>query len=371
MQPFGASRQASAGHRVACISAGGGGAATGRRERRDVCADGREIVSSVSGPAALAHELVAGGVCGSLHRRRRSRSAVVAVAAFLGVTALFGAAASRFGALPFLHARGCAGNLPAATASWTAPLGRRGSSWGWQTLRAAAEGDVEAEAADVAEPPQAVAAAEEEVVVAEQVKVEPAPSFQATPFRLFQELNVSNRTEPKRLMKAIVGVFNSGAKAVDLVLIDPRCRHTLVYAMCSVPAVFSPTAQVLLRRRDRRLRLRLFQRYVPEEDENPAGLLVAPTANTTRLANAVKSRLMDQLGNNLPTRTVKLEFMGKAAAAKALMAIENAVHYSGRELLFRSRFNWKEPPAAENATSNGTAGPLARELSIVVTLTAI
>eukprot|EP00929_Paragymnodinium_shiwhaense_P062244 TRINITY_DN31078_c0_g1_i1.p1 TRINITY_DN31078_c0_g1~~TRINITY_DN31078_c0_g1_i1.p1 ORF type:complete len:328 (+),score=89.71 TRINITY_DN31078_c0_g1_i1:76-1059(+) len=190
---------------------------------------------------------------------------------------------------------------------------------------------------------------------------------------LFQELYVSNSTVPKKLMKAIVGVFGHGDRAVDLVLVDSRCKDTLMYAICSLPSQFRATAQVLLRRRDRRLRLRVFRDAIPSEEEpSPEVLYLGKQTNASSLGFAIKSRFVDQVGNNRK-KTVKLDFAGREAASRALVAIESAMHFAHRELVFRPRFEWKDSPAAPAEPAEGAEGGAGKgqQVRIGVTVTAI
>merc|ERR1712032_1071533 len=95
--------------------------------------------------------------------------------------------------------------------------------------------------------------------------------YQETP--LFQELIVSNRSEAKMLMRAMVAIFNKGERATDLVLVDANSKHELIKAVAVVPEQFRSSAQLLLRRRDRRLRIRVTQNYRPESAEEPEVIL--------------------------------------------------------------------------------------------------
>lgn len=190
---------------------------------------------------------------------------------------------------------------------------------------------------------------------------------------LFQEMIVSNSTVPKKLMKAIVGVFGKGEKAVDLVLVDPRCKDTLMYAICSLPSQFRATAQVLLRRRDRRMRLRVYRDSIPpDEDPSPEVLYLSKQTNASSLGFAIKSRFVDAVGNNRK-RTVKLDFAGREASSRALVAIESAIHFAHRELLFRPRFEWQDAPAAGGAEGEASEDGKAKgqQVRIGMTITAI
>lgn len=200
--------------------------------------------------------------------------------------------------------------------------------------RFAEEGDVA-----VAEPP-----ADEEVAepAAEDAKAPAAPQ------PLFQELKITNRTTPKGLMGAMVAIFNRGERAVDLVLIDPRAKHTPMYAIAQIPENFQASASVQMRRRDRRLRIRVYQQLRPEADAEPEVFRVSKSTNATKLGNAIKSKFVDYAGNNLQ-RTVRLEFQGKPTAAQALLAIENAGRLAYRELAFMPKFVEREMQPAEPA----------------------
>jgi len=211
------------------------------------------------------------------------------------------------------------------------------------------------------------------------VEAEAAPAAEplAMAEPLFQELFVSNNTTPKKLMGAMVAVFGTGARAVDLVLVDPRCKHTLMYGISSLPAQFEATASVLLRKRDRRLRIRVYQHVVPVEEEDPEMLYVSKTTNVTSLGYVIKSRFVDQIGNNLK-KSVKMKFAGKETSNRAIIAIENAMHYANRELAFRPRFVWEdqaakapETDAAAENMDGAAAAPGTQTLNIIVSVVAV
>lgn len=218
-----------------------------------------------------------------------------------------------------------------------------------------------------------------EDAAAPAVEAEAAPAAEppAMAEPLFQELFVSNNTTPKKLMGAMVAVFGTGARAVDLVLVDPRCKHTLMYGISSLPAQFEATASVLLRKRDRRLRIRVYQHVVPVEEEDPEMLYVSKTTNVTSLGYVIKSRFVDQIGNNLK-KSVKMKFAGKETSNRAIIAIENAMHYANRELAFRPRFVWEdqaakapETDAAAENMDGAAAAPGTQTLNIIVSVVAV
>lgn len=153
---------------------------------------------------------------------------------------------------------------------------------------------------------------------------------------LFQELNVSNSTDTRKLMGAVVAVFNKGDRAVDLILTDPRAKATMMYAVATLPDAFDAAAQILLRRRDRRLRMRVLQHFRPVPDEDAEVLRVSKSTNTTKLGSAIMSKFVDIVGNNL-RRTVKLQFAGRDAAQVTVNGLEKAAHKAHRELTFSPR----------------------------------
>lgn len=177
------------------------------------------------------------------------------------------------------------------------------------------------------------ATADQEASVPEEV----AESESHTVVPLFQELNVSNSTLPKKLMQAMVAVFNRGDRAVDLVLIDPRAKSTLMYSIAQLPDQFRAAAQVLVRRRDRRFRVRVIKAFRPSPDESPEVFRISKTTNMTKLTNAIVSKFVDVVGNNLK-RTVKMQFAGKETAAQAILAIESAGQRANREFTFVPKF---------------------------------
>jgi hypothetical protein len=188
---------------------------------------------------------------------------------------------------------------------------------------------------------------------------------------VFQELNISGKTTPKGLMRAMVGAFNKGERAVDLVLTDPRCKHVFLYSVALLPSAFRASGQVLIRRRDRRLRMRVVQKFRPQEDEEPEVFRVASGTNVTALGQLVKNIFTDPLGNNLK-RTVQLEFQGKACAGLAILVVEHAERLAFRELFFHARYVQEEIPSSEPASDqDAQAAPAApnKKVSILVTIT--
>lgn len=164
---------------------------------------------------------------------------------------------------------------------------------------------------------------------------------------LFQELIVSNRTTPKSLSGAIIAIFNRGEKAVDLILIDPRCKSTLMYAINFIPDAFRASAQIMPRRRDRRLRVRVFLKFQPLKDSDAEVFRISKSTNVTKLGRAMKNRFVDFSGNNL-ARTVELQFAGRESSSLAMLAIEHAGHYLFRELVFQPRFFQMKPPEGKS-----------------------
>mmetsp|Transcript_82818 Transcript_82818/g.224408 ORF Transcript_82818/g.224408 Transcript_82818/m.224408 type:complete len:294 (+) Transcript_82818:195-1076(+) len=188
---------------------------------------------------------------------------------------------------------------------------------------------------------------------------------------LFQELNISAKTTPKGLMRAMVGAFNNGERAVDLVLTDPRHKHIFLYSLALLPAPFRASGQVLIRRRDRRLRMRVVQRFRPPEDEAPEVFRVASGSNITALGQLVKNIFTDSLGNNLK-RTVQLEFQGQVCAGNAVLVIEHAERLAFRELFFHARKVTEEIPSSEPAgDQDAQTAPAApnKNVFILVTIT--
>ncbi|CAJ1396297.1 unnamed protein product [Effrenium voratum] len=153
---------------------------------------------------------------------------------------------------------------------------------------------------------------------------------------LFQELNVTASTDAKKLMGAMVAIFNNGDRAVDLVLKSPSNRSTLMYAIADLPSNFRPAAQVLLRRRDRNMRLRVLQHFRPAQDQQPEAMRISKQTNSSKLGSAIMSKFVDVAGNNLQ-RSVLLEFQGAQTASIALDAIEKAQHKAHREFTFMPR----------------------------------
>lgn len=132
-------------------------------------------------------------------------------------------------------------------------------------------------------------------------------------------------------------IFNRGERAVDLILTDPRAKSKLLYSVAMMSDNFRAAAQIQMRRRDRRLRMRVFQHFRPTPDENPEVLPVMKTANITRLSSAILSKFVDVAGNNLQ-RTVQLRFQGKDCAAVAIQAIEQASQKAHREFTLHPFF---------------------------------
>jgi len=180
---------------------------------------------------------------------------------------------------------------------------------------------------------------------------------------LFQELIVTNVSQPKKLLGALVYIFKHGERAADLVLVDPRYKHLLMYTVALVPEEFQACAQLLIRRRDRRLRVRVLQHFRPKEDETPEVFRIAKSTNITALGTRLMKNFVDWTGNNL-NRTVKLQFAGKETASMALMAMEQAVHKAYRELAFIPRFV-EETHVESDAQAAGK-----RVVSMLVTVTA-
>ncbi|CAK9028044.1 unnamed protein product [Durusdinium trenchii] len=194
-------------------------------------------------------------------------------------------------------------------------LGRTCRRTDSRVVRSAEEGEVEA----------AVLAAEAEPAEAE-----------AHYLPLFQELNVSSSTDARKLMGAMVAVFNKGDRAVDLVLTSPSNRSTMMYAIGDVPSNFDSAAQLLLRKRDRRMRVRVLKNFRPPVEAEPEVMRVSRQTNSTKLGSAIMSKFVDIVGNNLK-RSVKLEFQGAQTASIALEAIEKAQHKAHREFTFLPR----------------------------------
>eukprot|EP00434_Breviolum_minutum_P036542 symbB.v1.2.032378.t1/scaffold3885.1/size48838/2 len=153
---------------------------------------------------------------------------------------------------------------------------------------------------------------------------------------LFQELNVTNSTDARKLMGAMVAIFNAGDRAVDLVLLSNFNKSTLVYAIAEVPKPFETAAQVQLRRRDRKMRVRVLQHFQPTPDPDAEVMRISRQTNSTKLGSAIMSKFVDIVGNNLK-RSVKLEFQGAMTASIALDAIEKAQHKAHREFTFIAR----------------------------------
>lgn len=220
----------------------------------------------------------------------------------------------------------------------------------------------------------AIAEPEAETTEAAEVAATPAEAEESfhNPAPLFQELNVSMKTEPRKLMKAMVAIFNRGERAVDLVLIDPRYKHTFIYALVLMPDNFKASAQVLIRRRDRRLRVRVIQHFEPPQDPEQAKvdtIRVARTANVTRIGTLLKNKFVDVIGTNLQ-RTVKMQFQGKETASLAIIAIENAARLAYRELSFVPRFiELAATPAGDSEEGSDGEAPAKAEKQIAIQVT--
>lgn len=197
----------------------------------------------------------------------------------------------------------------------------------------------------------------------------PAPTKDSETAPLFQELIVSNRSSAKVLMGATVAIFNKGEKAADLVLVDADSKHELVKTAAFVPAQFRASAQLLLRRRDRKLRMRLTQNFRPEPDEDPELILVTKTSNATKLGAVLKSRFVDALGDNRG-RSVKLKLMGNTAAAITVLAIENAQRSAYRDLAFVARYVEEESDDS-TATEGGALATNSKRVSMEIVVTAL
>lgn len=212
-----------------------------------------------------------------------------------------------------------------------------------------------------------------EIVTADQ---EVAETESHTVVPLFQELNVSNSTLPKKLMQAMVAVFNRGDRAVDLVLLDPRAKSTLMYSIAQLPDQFQAAAQMLVRRRDRRFRVRVIKAFRPAPDESPEVFRISKTTNMTKLTNAIVSKFVDVVGNNLK-RTVKMQFAGRETAAQAILAIESAGQRANREFTFVPKFVYvgektQDADDHKDDASSGEQSPQSgdRQVSFDVTVVA-
>merc|ERR1719362_2737640 len=144
-----------------------------------------------------------------------------------------------------------------------------------------------------------------------------------------------------------------------------------------MPENFKASAQVLVRRRDRRLRVRVIQHCVPPKDPEQTRvdtIRVAKTANVTKIGTLLKNKFVDVIGTNLQ-RTVKLQFQGKETASLAIIAIENAARAAYRELSFVPRFVELAVPGTPEAGSEDGSGaeasaPAQKQVAIEVTVTA-
>lgn len=208
---------------------------------------------------------------------------------------------------------------------------------------------------------------------AEEVLLQEHPMPVLTRAMVFKELNVSEKTEPKLLMKKMVAMFqNEGERVIELVLTAPRAKHVLMYALALVPDFFRIGAQVLIRRRDRRLRIRVIRDFQPEASPMPQELRIsANITNLTIATELVKGRFVDGIGNNLNS-TVKLKFQGAAAAANAILIIETVGKSAWREFTWWPRYVEEELPVKLGSISKGSesAGSAGKQVSIVVTLVA-
>ncbi|CAE8735437.1 unnamed protein product [Polarella glacialis] len=248
-------------------------------------------------------------------RIRRSSTILAALAAVGAVS------------LAFAAVQGASFVLPSTVGAYSSTRATRPSFWS-STSRSSgqtallAEGlETEAGVAEVAEVADAAAAVPEVAAIAP----------------LFQEFNVSMNTDPKKLMKVMVAIFNKGERALDLILTDPRAKSTLLYSIAMLPDNFRAAAQILTRRRDRRMRVRVLQHFRPIPDADMEVLRMSKTTNVTKLGSAITSKFVDVAGNNLK-RSVKLEFAGREIAFNAMMAIETASQKANRELTFSPRF---------------------------------
>eukprot|EP00435_Cladocopium_sp_Y103_P071231 s94_g37.t1 len=169
---------------------------------------------------------------------------------------------------------------------------------------------------------------------------------------LFQDLNVTNSTDARKLMGAMVAIFNAGERAVDLVLLSAFNKSTLMYAIAEVPKEFEPSAQVQLRRRDRKMRVRVLQHFQPKPDPDAEVMRISRQTNSTKLGSAIMSKFVDIIGNNLK-RSVKLEFQGAATASIALEAIEKAQHKAHREFTWIARKVYTPLDQDQPRTSGG------------------
>ncbi|CAJ1336240.1 unnamed protein product, partial [Effrenium voratum] len=71
------------------------------------------------------------------------------------------------------------------------------------------------------------------------------------------------------------------------------------YAIADLPSNFRPAAQVLLRRRDRNMRLRVLQHFRPAQDQQPEAMRISKQTNSSKLGSAIMSKFVDVAGNNL------------------------------------------------------------------------
>jgi len=210
-------------------------------------------------------------------------------------------------------------------------------------------------------------AAEGETIVAAAEETDVVRGVDNTP--LFQELIVTNKSTSRVLMGATVAIFNKGERAADLILVDPGSKHELIKIAALVPEQFRASAQLLLRRRDRRLRMRMIQNFRPESDEEPELILVTKGTNTTKLGAALQSRFVDVLGQNRG-RSVKLKLMGDQAAEIAILAIEKAQRLAYRDLAFVARYFEEETSSDVGAVGDGLATN-SKQISMEIIVTAL
>lgn len=205
------------------------------------------------------------------------------------------------------------------------------------------------------------------------------PETQAEVVPLFQELVISNYTNASAIKSAVIAIFNKGDRAVDLVVRDYRVKHVPMYTLATLPSNFKAAAQVLLRKRDRRLRVRIMQHAQPppnSDGELPHVFRFHQESNITRVANLIKYQFVDPFGNNLK-RQVKLEFAGRQSAAKAIMGIEQTMQLTNREFTFAGGFEEIEgtpapapAPAAEGEEATPAPAPPAKTVQFTIFVTA-
>jgi len=195
----------------------------------------------------------------------------------------------------------------------------------------------EDEGASESEPEGETQEAPEAAVAEAATPEEPAEAPAAKPVApLFQELNVSATSDRKKIKGALIAIFNTGDRAADLVLLSPRNKSTMLYAIAELPTPFEAAAQFLMRHRDRRMRVRVLQKFAPTPDDDAQEMRISSKTNSTKLGSAIMSKFVDVAGNNLK-RTVKLEFQGEATATIAMEAIEKAQHKAHRQFTWTVR----------------------------------